>query len=58
MKERASMSETVDYGIELCHHADRRIALDLDDGVKLDCSKFGSLLAKVATAHSEKTARP
>lgn len=33
---------------ELLHHyADKRIALDLDDGVKVNYGKFGSLLAEV-----------
>ena len=47
------MSQTVDYGIEL-RYADRLIALVLEDGVMVNYSKFGSLLAKVATVHGQK----
>ena len=32
----------------LKHYADKRIALDLDDGVKVNYGKFGNLLAMVA----------
>jgi hypothetical protein len=33
---------------ELLHHyADKRISLDLDDGVKVNYGKFGALLAEV-----------
>ena len=32
---------------KLRHHADQRITLDLDDGVKVNYSKFGDLLADV-----------
>ena len=32
---------------QLRHHADMRITLDLDDGVKVNYGKFGDLLAKV-----------
>ena len=31
----------------LRHQADMRIALDLDDGVKVNYGKFGDLLAEV-----------
>ncbi len=34
-------------GKRLRHHADMRIALDLDDGVKVNYGKFGGLLAEV-----------
>ncbi len=33
----------------LRHHADQRIAFDLDDGVKVNYAKFGNLLADVKT---------
>jgi type II restriction/modification system DNA methylase subunit YeeA len=33
----------------LRHHADQRITLDLDDGVKVNYGKFGGLLAEVKT---------
>ena len=32
---------------QLRHYADRRISLDLDDGVKINYGKFGDLLAEV-----------
>ena len=31
---------------ELRHYADKRIELDLDDGVKVNYGKFGDLLAE------------
>ena len=34
---------------KLRHYADMRIALDLDDGVKVNYGKFGDLLAEVKT---------
>jgi hypothetical protein len=34
---------------KLRHYADRRISLDLDDGVKVNYGKFGDLLAEVKT---------
>ncbi len=35
------------YDEKLRHHADKRITLDLDDGVKVNYGKFGDLLAEV-----------
>ena len=35
------------YDEQLRHYADQRIALDLDDGVKVNYAKFGDLLAEV-----------
>ena len=32
---------------KLRHYADKRISLDLDDGVKVNYGKFGNLLAEV-----------
>src|SRR5699024_6352372 len=32
---------------KLRHHADQRISLDLDDGVKVNYGKFGDLLAAI-----------
>ena len=43
-KQRAELQE---YDDRLRHHADQRIALDLDDGVKVNYAKFGDLLAEV-----------
>jgi type II restriction/modification system DNA methylase subunit YeeA len=39
---------------QLRHHADQRIALDLDDGVKVNYGKFGNLLAEVKAVHGKK----
>ena len=43
-KQQAELSA---YDEKLRHHADQRIALDLDDGVKVNYGKFGDLLAEV-----------
>ncbi len=39
--------ELLAYDEQLRHHADMRITLDLDDGVKVNYGKFGELLAEV-----------
>lgn len=39
---------------ELRHYADQRIALDLDDGVKVNYGKFGNLLAERKAVTGEK----
>lgn len=39
--------ELLVYDEQLRHHADMRISLDLDDGVKVNYGKFGNLLAEV-----------
>jgi hypothetical protein len=39
--------ELLAYDEKLRHYADRRITLDLDDGVKVNYAKFGDLLAEV-----------
>lgn len=39
--------ELLAYDEKLRHHADMRITLDLDDGVKVNYGKFGELLAEV-----------
>jgi type II restriction/modification system DNA methylase subunit YeeA len=50
-KERDKLTRQLDelrrYDEQLRHYADQRIALDLDDGVKVNFSKFGDLLAEV-----------
>jgi hypothetical protein len=50
-KEQATLkkqlAELQEYDDKLRHYADRRIALDLDDGVKVNYAKFGELLAEV-----------
>ena len=52
-KERTKLvkqqSELREFDEKLRHHADQRIALDLDDGVKVNYGKFGDLLAEVKT---------
>jgi type II restriction/modification system DNA methylase subunit YeeA len=37
----------------LKHYADMRISIDLDDGVKVNYGKFGSLLAEVKAVHGK-----
>ena len=50
-KERESLvkqaTELAAFDEKLRHYADQRIALDLDDGVKVNYAKFGDLLAEV-----------
>ena len=50
-KEQATLkkqlAELQQYDDKLRHYADQRIALDLDDGVKVNYAKFGDLLAEV-----------
>jgi type II restriction/modification system DNA methylase subunit YeeA len=41
------------FDAELRHYADQRIALDLDDGVKVNYGKFGNLLAETKTIAAE-----
>ena len=42
------------YDEELRHYTDQRIALDLDDGVKVNYGKFGTLLANVKDVTGKK----
>ena len=44
---RKQQLELLAYDEKLRHHADMRISLDLDDGVKVNYGKFGDLLAEV-----------
>ena len=50
-KERETLvkqhTELAAFDEKLRHYADQRIALDLDDGVKVNYGKFGDLLAEV-----------
>jgi type II restriction/modification system DNA methylase subunit YeeA len=46
--------ELIDFDEKLRHYADRRIALDLDDGVKVNYGKFGDLLAEVKNVTGKK----
>jgi len=45
-KSKKQMAELLAYDEQLRSYADQRIALDLDDGVKTNYTKFGSLLAE------------
>ena len=51
---RKKQAELLAYDEKLRHHADMRITLDLDDGVKVNYGKFGDLLegVKVVTGGS------
>jgi type II restriction/modification system DNA methylase subunit YeeA len=42
-------AELQTFDEKLRHYADRRISLDLDDGVKVNYGKFGDLLAEIKT---------
>ena len=46
---KKQQTELVAFDEKLRHFADQRITLDLDDGVKVNYSKFGDLLAEVKT---------
>jgi hypothetical protein len=46
--------ELLAFDEKLRHYADKRIALDLDDGVKVNYGKFGDLLAEVTKVHGKK----
>lgn len=47
MGYQSKLNELREFDNKLKHYADRRISLDLDDGVKFNYGKFGDLLAKV-----------
>lgn len=46
--------ELIAFDEKLRHYADRRITLDLDDGVKANYGKFGDLLAEAKAIHGKK----
>ena len=56
-KERAKLEkqqvELLAFDEKLRHYADRRIQLDLDDGVKVNYGRFGDLLAEVRAVHGK-----
>ena len=56
-KEHAKLEkqqvELLAFDEKLRHYADRRISLDLDDGVKVNYGKFGDLLAEVKAIHGK-----
>jgi hypothetical protein len=43
----SSYASVCEFVIQNIHFADKKIALDLDDGVKVNHGKFGDLLAEV-----------
>jgi type II restriction/modification system DNA methylase subunit YeeA len=47
-------AELATFDEKLRHHADLRISLDLDDGVKVNYGKFGDLLAEVKAVTGDK----
>jgi len=47
-------AELATFDEKLRHHADQRINLDLDDGVKVNYGKFGDLLAEVKAVTGDK----
>lgn len=57
-KERDKLTRQLEelrrFDEQLRHYADQRIALDLDDGVKVNYGKFGDLLAEVKTVTGAK----
>jgi membrane-associated HD superfamily phosphohydrolase len=59
-KEREKLvkqqAELLSFDEKLRHYADRRISLNLDDGVKVNYGKFGDLLAEVKAVTGEKNA--
>jgi transcription antitermination factor NusG len=46
--------ELVEFDEKLRHFANKRIAIDLDDGVKVNYGQFGDLLAEVKAVHGKK----
>ena len=46
-KLQDQLKEASDYEQEVAHYAVQMIAIDLDDGVKVNYAKFGDLLAKI-----------
>jgi type II restriction/modification system DNA methylase subunit YeeA len=51
---RKQLEELRMFDEKLRHYADKRISLDLDDGVKVNYSKFGDLLASVKDVTGKK----
>ena len=47
-------TELTEFDEKLKHFADKRIKLDLDDGVKVNYGKFSDLLAEVKSIHGKK----
>jgi len=53
-KSAKQQAELQAFDEKLRHYADRRISLDLDDGVKVNYGKFGDLLAEVKAVTGKK----
>jgi len=51
---KKKQEELAAFDSELRHYADKRISLDLDDGVKVNYGKFSSLLAEVKKVTGKK----
>ncbi len=51
---RKKQQELREYDEVLRHYADQRISLDLDDGVKVNYGKFGTLMAEVKAVTGKK----
>ena len=51
---KKKLAELSAFDDELRHYADKRITLDLDDGVKVNYGKFGNLLAEKNTVTGDK----
>jgi type II restriction/modification system DNA methylase subunit YeeA len=51
---RKQKEELLKFDEDLHHYADKKISLDLDDGVKVNYGKFGDLLAEVKTITGKK----
>ena len=60
-KERDKLGKQLDelrrFDEQLRHNADQRIALDLDDGAKVNYGEFGTLLAEVKAVSRAETQR-
>ena len=60
-KERAKLEkqqvELLAFDEKLRDYADRRVTLDLDDGVNINYGKFVDLLVEVAAVHGKKAGR-
>jgi hypothetical protein len=50
----SQQTELLAFDEKLRHYADRRISLNLDDGVTVNYGKFGDLLADVKTVTGKK----
>ena len=57
-KLEKQLTELQAFDEKLRHYADRRITLDLDDGVKVNYGKFGSLLDQAKAIHGKRPEGP